>query len=143
LRLALLIGVLHDNAKAHFAIFVAHCAKNPYSRSVHLHDHVCTFSRSQEQRVDRALSRHRVAVKRDDSEAVAGKRKRDVLCRTGVEQPEQHALAFADANGLTMAQHLVVERGPFVEDFKAVVGWRTLSEILHADPRAVPMMCCE
>jgi hypothetical protein len=94
----------------------------------------------EKQRVDGALRRHRVAVERDDGEAVAGKRERDVLGRTGIEQPEQHALAFADANGLAMAEHLVVEGCRFVEDLESVVGRRTLSQILHADPRAVPMV---
>ena len=40
---------------------------------------------------------------------MARKRQRDVLGRAGIEQPKQHSLAFADADGIAVAEHSVVE----------------------------------
>jgi hypothetical protein len=143
LRLAALVGVLDDHAKAHLPILVPDRSENPDAGAVHLDDHVGTFRRREKQRIDASLRRHRVAVERDHGKAMAGQRQRDVLGRAGVEQPEQHALAFADADGRAMAEHLVVERCRGVHHLEAVVGRRTCADVLHAHPGAFPVVGSE
>jgi hypothetical protein len=49
-------------------------------------------------------------------------------------------LAFADADGLAVAEHLVVERGRRVQHLETVVGRRTFPNVLHADPAALPVV---
>src|SRR5438093_1158969 len=83
--------------------------------------------RRQRQRVDLARGGRRVAVERNHHEAMARERQRDILGRAGIEQAEQHALAFAHADGLAVAEHLVVERGRRVEYLEAIVRRRTLA----------------
>ena len=115
-------------------------AEYPDAGSVHLDDDVGTLRRREKQRVDALRRRHRIAVERDHREAMARQRQRDVLGRAGIEQPEQHALAFAHADRLAVAEHLVVEGCRRVHHLKAVVGRRTFADVLHADPRALPVV---
>jgi hypothetical protein len=81
-----------NNAEAHHAVVVFGRPEDPHARPVHLHNYVGTFCWGKKQRVDALRRRHRIAVKRDNRQAVTRHGERDVLGRAGIEEPKQYDL---------------------------------------------------
>src|SRR6185295_742113 len=133
-RLAAMIGVFDDHAKAHLAVLLLDPSKYPYTWPVHLHDHIGTFRGCEKECFDRLPRRYGISVKRDHGKAMARKGKRDVLGRAGIEETKQHSLAFVYADGLPVAEHPVVKGRGRVHHLQTVIRRRTCADILHTDP---------
>ena len=50
----------------------------------------------------------------------------------------RNALTNTDADWFVMPEHSIAKRCRAIHDFKAVVRWRSLANVLHADPRTFP-----
>src|SRR5262245_2883510 len=67
-------------------------------------------------------------------------RERDPHVAAGIKETEQYALPLAHADGLAMSEHPLAESRGVIHYLQAVVRRRTLADVLHADPRAFPMV---
>src|SRR5215470_4555843 len=67
-------------------------------------------------------------------EPVPRKRQPDFVSSAGIQEPEQHPLAFAHAQWLSGAEHLRVQSGGLVGNFPTVIGRA------HVGQRWLPMV---
>ncbi len=94
--------------------------EDPDAGVVHLDDGVDALAGAEEEGFDELGVGDGVAVERDDLELVAGEGDAAVLDGAGVEEVEEDALAFFDADGFAGAEGLVVDGVGHGVDFEAV-----------------------
>src|SRR5579875_2464135 len=100
-RSTFLSRIFNDDAQSHLTRFFKRGPQNPYSEGKDL---------------DRPRMWHWIAIHCDDFECVPGQCKNNILCRAGVQQSKEHALALFYANRLTCAKHLRIDRGILVSN---------------------------
>ena len=84
-------------------------AQHPNTGLIHLHDRIDPF-RGRKPSACVFLNRNRIAIHGDDLKSCPASHPVR-QGRAGVQDVEEHALAFLDANGLARAKHSIVDRG--------------------------------
>jgi len=108
LGLLVLTGVLDDDAEAGHADGVFRRTENPDTRVIHFDNGVDAFASADEEALDRLWCGDGVSVESDDLEFVSGEGDAAVFDGAGVEEVEEDALAFFDADGLARTKGLIV-----------------------------------
>ena len=116
----MLPGVLHDGAEARFADHLLRRTENPDSRMVHFDHYIDALARAEKDGIEFSRRRYRISVERDHLHLVAGQRDAAIFNGAGVEEMNQQALAFADADRIAGAERLVVDGVGHRTDFEAV-----------------------
>jgi acyl-CoA synthetase (AMP-forming)/AMP-acid ligase II len=114
LRFALMVFIFDHDAHPHVAVLIVGRTEDPNTGTVHLNNDIRTLGDIQFQDLHARRPRNRIAVDRNDGEAVARQRERYVHTRAGIKKPEENALVGADADRLVVIGEIMVRpRVPF------------------------------
>jgi hypothetical protein len=115
-----LVGIFDNDPHSVLSVVVHGRTQDPDSGILHLHNCRNSLGRSQFEHFDELRVRHRISVKRDNLELMAGQTKLNIFRGTRVQKMEQDALAFFYSHGLAVPERLAVNREPLIADLPSV-----------------------